>query len=123
LPAVGTAAWSNALRQYAFGGSASYSAAGSQTNFGSVGFGQESGGTSSYLILTEVVRTDDPNLSVWGESQTNLVHTSWNSSDVDSQISQDQAQAGPGTRAMDFYTPQGSGPRKFLRLKATYQAP
>lgn len=123
LPAVGTAAWSNALRQYAFGGSAAYSAAGGQTHFGSVGFGQESGGTNSYLILTEVVRTDDPNLSVWGESQTDLTQASWNSSDVNSQMSQDQAKAGPGTQAMDFYTPQGSGPRKFLRLKATYQNP
>ena len=123
LPTPGTAAYSNALRQYAFGGSASYSASGSQTRFGSVGFGQENGGTNTYLMLTEVVRTDDPNLSVWGESQTDLTQASWNSADVNSQMSQDQTQAGPGTRVMDFYTPQGSGPRKFLKLKATYQTP
>ena len=123
LPAVGTAAYSNALLQYAFGGNASYSASGSQTRFGSVGFGQQGGGTNTYLMLTEVVRTDDPNLSVWGESQTDLTQASWNSADVNSQMSQDQTQAGPGTRVMDFYTPQGSGPRKFLKLKATYQTP
>ena len=123
LPAVGTAAYSNALLQYAFGGNASYSASGSQTRFGSVGFGQQGGGTNTYLMLTEVVRTDDPNLSVWGESQTDLTQANWNSADVNSQMSQDQTQAGPGTRVMDFYTPQGTGPRKFLKLKATYQNP
>jgi hypothetical protein len=122
LPAVGTAAYSNALLQYAFGGSASYSAAGTQTNFGSASLSNVSG--LDYLILREIIRTNDANLNVWSEHTTNLTNTSWTSNSIQPAASADQTQATPGVnQVQEFRTPQGSDQRKFLRLKATYQTP
>ena len=122
LPAVGTAAYSNALLQYAFGGSASYGAAGAQTNFGTASLSNISG--LDYLILREIIRTNDANLTVWSEHTTNLTNTSWTSNSIQPTASVDQSQAMPGVnQVQEFKTPQGSDQRKFLRLKATYQNP
>lgn len=122
LPAVGTAAYSNALLQYAFGGGASYSASAAQTNFGTASLSNISG--LDYLILREIIRTNDANLTVWSEHTTNLTNTSWTSNSIQPAASADQTQATPGVnQVQEFRTPQGSDQRKFLRLKATYQNP
>jgi hypothetical protein len=122
LPTEGTAAWSNALLLYAFGGSASYSAAGAQTNFGTASLSNISG--LDFLILREIIRTNDANLTVWSEHTTNLTNTSWTSNSIPAAVSADQTQATPGVnQVQEFRTPQGSDQRKFLRLKATYQNP
>ena len=122
LPAVGTAAYSNALLQYAFGGSASYSASSAQTNFGTASLSNVSG--LDYLILREIIRTNDANLNVWSEHTTNLTNTSWTSNSIPAAASADQSGATPGVnQVQEFRTPQGSDQRKFLRLKATYDTP
>jgi hypothetical protein len=122
LPVVGTAAYSNALLQYAFGGNASYSASAAQTNFGTASLSNVSG--IDYLVLREIIRTNDANLTVWSEHTTNLTNTSWTSNSIQPAASADQTQATPGVnQVQEFRTPQGSDQRKFLRLKATYQNP
>jgi hypothetical protein len=121
LPAVGTAAYSNALLRYAFGGQAYDGGSTTQTNFGTASLSNVSG--IDYLVLREIIRTNDANLNVWSEHTTNLTNSTWTSNSIPSTASADQIGATAGTQAQDFKTPQGSGERKFLRLKATYQNP
>ena len=121
LPAVGTAAYTNALLRYAFGGQAYDGGSTTQTNFGTASLSNISG--IDYLVLREIIRTNDPNLNVWSEYNTNLTNLIWTSNSLSPTPSADQTGATAGTQAQDFKTPQGSGERKFLRLKATYQNP
>ena len=121
LPAAGTEAYTNALLRYAFGGGASYDPTGAQTNFGTGSLSNISG--FDYLVLREIIRTNDPNLNVWSEHTTNLTNSTWTSNNLPPTPSADQTGATAGTQAQDFKTPQGSDERKFLRLKATYQNP
>jgi len=121
LPAVGTAAYTNALLRYAFGGQAYDGGSTTQTNFGTASLSNISG--IDYLVLREIIRTNDPNLNVWSEHTTNLTNSTWTSNNLPPTASADQTGATAGTQAQDFKTPQGSGERKFLRLKATYQNP
>jgi hypothetical protein len=76
-----------------------------------------------YLVLTENIRTDDPSLVIWGESQTVLTNAGWNDADVTSTMSVNQSDAPAGTQFIDFLTPRGTVGKKFLRLKATYVQP
>jgi hypothetical protein len=121
LPAAGTEAYTNALLRYAFGGQAYDGGSTTQTNFGTGSLSNISG--FDYLVLREIIRTNDPNLSVWSEHTTNLTNSSWTSNSISPTPSADQTGATAGTQAQDFKTPQGSDERKFLRLKATYQNP
>jgi hypothetical protein len=119
---VGTAAYSNALLQYAFGGGASYDPTGAQTNFGTGSLSNISG--IDYLVLREIIRTNDANLNVWSEHTTNLTNSTWTSNSLPPTASADQTGATAGVnQVQEFKTPQGSDQRKFLRLKATYQNP
>ena len=120
-PAAGTPAYTNALLRYAFGGQAYDGGSTTQTNFGTASLSNISG--IDYLVLREIIRTNDANLNVWSEHTTNLTNSTWTSNNIPSTPSADQTGATAGTQAQDFKTPQGSNQRKFLRLKATYQNP
>ncbi len=121
LPAPGTAAYTNALFAYAFSGGP-YQGSNSIPNAsGSTVMSNVAGG--EYLVLTENIRTDDPSLVIWGESQTVLTNTGWNDADVTSAMSTVQSNAPAGTQFIDFLTPRGTAGKKFLRLKTLYSQP
>jgi hypothetical protein len=121
LPSPGTPAYTEALFAYAFSGGP-YQGPGATVNAsGSTVMSNVSGG--DYLVLTENIRTDDPSLVIWGESQTVLTNTGWNDADVTSTMSVNQSNAPAGTQFIDFLTPRGPAGKKFLRLKATYVQP
>lgn len=121
LPETNTTAYTNALFAYAFSGGP-YQGPGSTPNAdGSTTMSKVSGG--DYLVLTENIRTDDPSLVIWGESQTVLTNQGWNDTDVTITPSVDQSNAFAGTQFLDFMTPRGTAGKKFLRLKATYVEP
>ena len=120
-PVPGTQAYINALFSYAFSGGP-YQGSGATPNAGgTTGISNVSG--SDFLVLQEFVRTDDPNLLIWGESQTSLTNFGWNPDDVTSSLSVNQSNAPAGTQFIDFMTPRGGGEKKFLRLKAAYIEP
>ncbi len=121
LPAPGTPAYNNALFAYAFSGGPYQGTKGIPNASGSTVISNVAG--SDYLVLTENIRTDDPSLVIWGESQTVLTNTGWNDADVTSTMSVNQSTAAAGTQFIDFLTPRGTAGKKFLRLKATYVQP
>jgi fibronectin-binding autotransporter adhesin len=78
--------------------------------------------TSSNLSITAIVRTNDPNLTVFGQSIVNLAVGSWASTNVTLSIPPDQTGATPGTtQRQTFSTPLGIDGKKFLRLQTTLQ--
>ena len=121
LPAPGTQAYNNALFAYAFSGGPYQGTNGIPNASGSTVMSNVAGG--DYLVLTENIRTDDPSLVIWGESQTVLTNTGWNDADVTSTMSVNQSNAPAGTQFIDFLTPRGTAGKKFLRLKASYVQP
>jgi len=120
-PVPGTPGYTNALFAYAFSGAPYMGTNSTGGTSGQTGLTNVSG--SGYLILTERVRTDDPNLAIWGESQTNLASYGWNLADVITSLSVNQSNAPAGTQFIDFLTPRGNAGQKFLRLKTTYIEP
>ncbi len=75
------------------------------------------GGTSSTLTLTAVVRTDDPKLTVVGTTRNDLVSGSWTTSGVS--VAPAASQAGvPSGCVRNVYTVTTAS-RTFLRLEAT----
>jgi len=77
--------------------------------------------TGGYLVITAIVRTDDPNLTVVGESVTNLGHYASGTSVVEVQgvDAADQGGVPVGSKRRTFSVEQGSDAKKFLRLKAS----
>lgn len=76
--------------------------------------------TSSNLSITAIVRTNDPNLAVFGQSILNLGTGAWITNDVTRTIPADQTGASPGTtQRQTFTTPRGVDTKKFLRLQTT----
>jgi hypothetical protein len=78
--------------------------------------------TGGYLVITAIVRTDDPNLTVVGESVTNLGHYASGTSVVEVQgvDAADQGGVPVGSKRMTFsIAVEGSVTKKFLRLKAS----
>jgi autotransporter-associated beta strand protein len=73
------------------------------------------------LVLTAIVRTDDPNLTVVGEAVTDLEnYTSGNSVvEVPGVDAADQDGVPVGCKLRTFSVEQGSDAKKFLRLKAS----
>ncbi|MBU6182732.1 MAG: lamin tail domain-containing protein [Verrucomicrobia bacterium] len=73
--------------------------------------------TGGNLSLTAIVRTDDPALTVTGESVASLdgIWTSLGNGTV----SGNQTGVGPGLQRREFSTPM-DGTKKFLRLRAVY---
>jgi endonuclease/exonuclease/phosphatase family metal-dependent hydrolase len=74
--------------------------------------------TSSNLSITAIVRTNDPNLSVFGQSIVNLGVGIWTNNDV-SRITNgvDQTGVPDGNQRQIFSTPLGIDGKKFLRLR------
>jgi hypothetical protein len=104
------------LGKYAIGGASSPTATDGVKPTSTV-----SGGN---LVLTAIVRTDDPKLAVVGEVVTSLANYASGTSVTEvtgsaSGIDQTGVPAGFEKRA--FTVPQGADTRKFLRLKATLQ--
>jgi hypothetical protein len=74
-----------------------------------------------YLVITAIVRTDDPNLTVVGEAVTDLdYYTTGNSVvEVPGVDADDQDGVPVGCKLRTFSVEQGSDAKKFLRLKAS----
>lgn len=98
--------------KYAIGGATSPTA----TN----GIAMSNAVTSSNLSITAIVRTNDPNLSVFGQSIVNLGPGTWSTNDV-SRITNgvDQTGVPSGNQRQIFSTPRGLDGKKFLRLQTT----
>jgi hypothetical protein len=77
--------------------------------------------TGGNLVITAIVRTDDPNLTVVGEAVTNLGNYASGTSVVEVQgvDAVDQAGVPVGCKLRSFSIAQGSDAKKFLRLKAS----
>jgi hypothetical protein len=79
--------------------------------------------SGSNLTLTAVVRTNDTNLTIIGQSTTNLAGTwttiSPNSNGVASIVSTNTNSVPLGCQRRDFSVPKDTNSRLFLRLKAT----
>jgi hypothetical protein len=100
---------------YAIGGASSLSATDGVEPSSTV-----SGGS---LVLTAIVRVDDPKLSVFGEVVTSLANygTPAATTMIDGADAADQTGVPAGHKRQTFTVPQGADSRKFLRLKATLQ--
>ena len=73
--------------------------------------------TTTQLSITAIIRINDPNLYVIGQSTTDLTSGTWSEADVIRTVSSDQTGAVPGTTQRQiFTTPVGAAPAKFLRL-------
>lgn len=81
--------------------------------------------TTTQLSITAIIRINDPNLNVIGQSTTDLTSGTWSAADVIRTVSSDQTGAvEPGkTQRQIFTTPLGAGPAKFLRLQTILQGP
>jgi hypothetical protein len=78
--------------------------------------------TTTQLSMTAIVRINDPNLYVIGQSTTDLTSGTWSADDVERTVPLDQTGAVPGTTQRQiFTTPLGAGPAKFLRLQTILQ--
>jgi hypothetical protein len=101
------------LGKYAIGGASSLSATDGVKPTSTV-----SGGN---LVLTAIVRVDDPKLSVFGEVVTSLANygTPVATTMIDGADAADQTGVPAGHKRQTFTVPQGADGRKFLRLKAT----
>ena len=73
--------------------------------------------TTTQLSITAIIRINDPNLYVIGQSTTDLTSGTWSAADVIRTVSSDQTGTVPGTTQRQiFTTPVGAAPAKFLRL-------
>jgi hypothetical protein len=81
--------------------------------------------TTTQLSITAIIRINDPNLYVIGQSTTDLTSGTWSAADVICTVSSDQTGAvEPGkTQRQIFTTTVGAGPAKFLRLQTILQGP
>jgi len=81
--------------------------------------------TTTQLSITAIIRINDPNLYVIGQSTTDLTSGTWSAADVIRTVSSDQTGAvEPGkTQRQIFTTTVGAGPAKFLRLQTIVQGP
>jgi hypothetical protein len=77
--------------------------------------------TGGNLSLTAIVRTDDPSLTVSGQSLTDLVLGTWSSSEVTS-TTEGLDQTGLAAQGLERrrYSVPATGTKKFLRLRAVY---
>ena len=76
--------------------------------------------TADVLSLTAVVRTNDPELTVSGETTTDLVGVTWSGTGVTTTNAADQTALPPGCTRKTFTVSIVGASRKFLRLNATY---
>lgn len=101
--------------QYAIGGASSPTATNGVPSVTTV--------TSNTLSITAVVRTNDPTLTVTGQTLTNLAVGPWTTNDVTVTVVDPQPLNVPeGCQAQTFSTPRGTDGKKFLRLQTTLPA-
>lgn len=95
--------------QYAIGGATSPTATNGVPSVTTV--------TSNTLSITAVVRTNDPSLTVTGQTLVNLAAGTWTTNEV---IVTPQPDPAPeGCQVQTFSTPRGADGKKFLRLQTT----
>jgi len=75
--------------------------------------------TSSNLSITAIVRTNDPNLTVFGQATTNLSLGPWSTNGVTRTNAVDQSGVPSGTARQIFSTERGTNSRLFLRINTT----
>ena len=109
----GGAALTPALQlEYAIGGSTSPTATNGVPSVTTV--------TSNTLSITAVVRTNDPTLTVNGQSLIDLAVGPWTTNNVT--MTPEVTAAPEGCQVQTFSTPRGEDSKKFLRLQTTLPA-
>ena len=98
--------------QYAIGGATSPTATNGVPSVTTV--------TSNTLSITAVVRTNDPTLTVNGQSLIDLAVGPWTTNNVTMTPQLDTAPE--GCQVQTFSTPRGEDSKKFLRLQTTLPA-
>jgi hypothetical protein len=94
--------------QYAIGGASSPTATNGVPSVTMV--------TSNALAITAIVRTNDPNLSVVGQTVIDLSAGVWSTNDV-TMTPGDQAGVGEGLQKQIWSVPRAIDTKKFLRLR------
>lgn len=109
----GGAALTPALQlEYAIGGATSPNATNGVPSITTV--------TSNTLSITAVVRTNDPTLTVTGQTLVDLAVGPWSTNDVT--MTPEVTAAPEGCQVQTFSTPRGQDSKKFLRLQTTLPA-
>jgi hypothetical protein len=98
--------------QYAIGGASSPTATNGVPSVTTV--------TSNTLSITAVVRTNDPTLTVIGQSLADLATGPWSTNDVT--MTPEATAAPEGCQVQTFSTPRGTDGKKFLRLQTSLPA-
>jgi len=75
--------------------------------------------TSTNLLITAIVRTNDSTLIVYGQSITNLSVGTWVTNDVTKIISGDQTSVPVNCQRQIFSTPRSTDTKKFLRIQSS----
>ena len=79
--------------------------------------------TPSTLSITAVVRTNDPTLTVSGQTLTNLLVGPWTTNNVTVTVVDPQPVDVPeGCQVQIFSTPRDADTKRFLRLQTTLPA-
>lgn len=71
--------------------------------------------TESELSITAIVRTNDPDLTVTGQTRGDLVSGTWDTNDVTTTVG-DQTGVATGFERRIYSVPNGAGGKRFLRL-------
>ena len=101
------------LELYAIGGATSPTA----TN----GVPSQAALTSSNLSIIAIVRTNDPNLTVFGQATTNLKNVPWTTNGVTKTNALDQLSVPSGTARQIFSIERGTNTSLFLRIDSILQ--
>ena len=76
--------------------------------------------TASSLTMTAIVRTNDPHLTVIGQTVGNLTGSTWTTSQV-TMTPGDQTGVGEGLQRQVWSTPRDGWSEKFIRLEVILQ--
>ena len=101
------------LELYAIGGATSPTA----TN----GVPSQAALTSSNLSIIAIVRTNDPNLTVFGQATANLKNVPWTTNGVTKTNALDQLSVPSGTARQIFSIERGTNTSLFLRIDSILQ--
>jgi hypothetical protein len=94
-----------------------YSIGGATSPTATNGIAMSNAVTSSNLSITAIVRTNDTNLTVFGQALTDLSVGPWSTNNVTMQPG-DQTGVGEGLQRQIWSTPRNSDSKKFLRLQS-----
>ena len=97
-----------------------YAIGGASNALATNGIAMSNAVTATDLLITAIVRTNDTNLSVFGQSIVNLATGTWGTNGVTRTTEGvDQTGVPAGNQRQIFSTPRGADGRKFLRLQTT----